>query len=657
MTEYLSEKQQQKQEEFLNDCIIKINNNIQSGVIEVKYKDDTSDIEERAFTTDTHGDLISLMGAAVMCGVKFKENEFLYYDRNKGIYYEKANGKYYEYDLPYIGPKMVGEPKDSIEGILDNDKMELKKEEVILEGYEEEIDENLLRIEEGKKENTNIVVIPIPDTSNARDLYHLGDVLDRGQESLTSILLCEVCPTIKLAQGNHEFMDNMTALCNGSYVKEIKSINLILARMKINNRIVTGFYDGKDNDVISYSHIPLTEDRVAGFFSFLNAVYVNNKYTNGNPTVLEALDKEFKEQNQEELCNKIKIFLNKNNEIISDITKQNKVLKYNLYENRQNTEEEESEEIQNQIFENNLSIFENIKESFSKEEMLIVKNIINDALVKRRIKVEDNGKIYSIDEGAKTDIYDDYQELQGEAGNIINFDRYHEEHSICYAVKGHDYNPNSIEVEGEGKCLDIDDLKSAGYRGNERYKEYFNEEYGYNLKNESCVTITNLNIKTGTVNNYSFTAARKIEDNSIEDTFEKNIQGHQREMKLENFKLSPASINYSAKPVYKDKDDERHTSILMAIDKKDINEAKRLIKLGYRINVKKLSDSEKGIFENIKNSVKNLAINCNISKEKFDSFVLSDENREETVIEKFEKLNKVLEEIAKNEEKNICCEH
>lgn len=640
MTEYLSEKKQQQQEEFLNDCIIKINNNIQNGVIEVKYKDDTSDIEERAFTTDTHGDLISLMGATVMCGVKFKENEFLYYDRNKGIYYEKVNGKYYEYELPYIGPKMVGEPKDSIEGILDNDKMELKKEEVNLEGYEE-IDENLLRIEEGKKENTNIVVIPIPDTSNARDLYHLGDVLDRGQESLTFILLCEMCPTIKLAQGNHEFMNNMNALYNGSYVKEIKSINLILARMKINNRIVTGFYDGKDNDVISYSHIPLTENRVAGFFSFLNAVYVNNKYTNGNPTVLEALDKEFKDQNQEELYNKIKDYLNKNNKIISDIAKQNENLKYYLYSNELSMEEGKEEEIQDQIFENNVSIFENIIEpSFSKEEMLIVKNIINDALVKRRIKVEDNGKIYSIDGGAKTDIYDDYQELQGEAGNIINFDRYSEEYSICYAVKGHDYNPNSIEVVGGGKCLDIDDLKSVGYR-----------------RNKSCATITNLNIKTGTVNNYSFTAARKMEDNSIEDTFEKNIQGHQREMKLENFKLSPASISYSAKPAYKDKDDERHISILMAIDKKDINEAKRLIKLGYRINVKKLSDSEKGIFENIKDSVKNLAINCNISKEKFDSFVLSDENREETVIEKFEKLNKVLEEIAKNEEKNICCEH
>ncbi len=496
---YLFNKTKEQQKEFLNDCIKKINNNVKSKVIEVIGKDKANK-NERALTTDTHGDLISLMGAAVMCGVKFKENEFLYYDRNEGIYYEKIDDKYYKYTPPYTGPKKEG---GSIDKISDN----------------------------------NITIIPIPDTSNARDLYHLGDVLDRGKESLTSLLLCEVCPNIKLAQGNHEFMSAKCSKENGAYEVELKSIHKTLARMKLNNRIVIGFYDGSGNDVISYSHIPLTEDRIVGFFDFLSAVYIEEKYKKGEPTVMEALNKEFKEQGQEELLNKI---LNKdiNNNYDED-----------YYDDEDHYDDYNDKNIK----------FKEIKNNFTKEEMLIIKNIIGDALIKRRFKIAENDKITFVNGGFMENFYEDFNELDGQEGNIVNFARGDEDKTICPTVKGHDYGCNEIKVIGN--CLDIDDLKSVGYRGNKGYKEYFKEQYNYNLKNESCATVTNLNIGTGIVTNYSFTVAR-LEDNSIADKFEQNTEGHET-ITLENFALlEKTKINNIIDNVENEEMEENKTAII-----------------------------------------------------------------------------------------------
>lgn len=54
---------------------------------------------------------------------------------------------------------------------------------------------------------------------------------------------------------------------NDVYESWIPSINLTLARMKYNDRINTSlYYDEKDNDVISYSNILLTEDCIVKFF-------------------------------------------------------------------------------------------------------------------------------------------------------------------------------------------------------------------------------------------------------------------------------------------------------------------------------------------------------------------------------------------------------
>ena len=54
---------------------------------------------------------------------------------------------------------------------------------------------------------------------------------------------------------------------NYVYESRIPSIKLTLTRMKHNDRINTSlYYDEKDNDVVSYSNIPLTEDCVVKFF-------------------------------------------------------------------------------------------------------------------------------------------------------------------------------------------------------------------------------------------------------------------------------------------------------------------------------------------------------------------------------------------------------
>ncbi len=467
MTGYLSDKTLIGQKEYLNDCIKKINNNIDNGTIEVKGRD-KADENERALTTDTHGDLISLMGAAAMCGVKFKENEFLYYDRNEGIYYEKVNGKYYKYTPPYTRPKKEGKGKDSIE----------------IEG------------------KNNIIVVPIPDISNARVLYHLGDVIDRGQESLTSLLFCEICPTIKLAQGNHEF--DRVINNNYGYKPEIDSIEIALARMKHNGKINTGYYDGKGDDVISYSHIPLTEDHVEGFFNFLNSAYMtvkysNEEYLNENPPVVKFLDKEFKKQEgHEDLCKKVKDFLGKG-----------KTLN-----------------------------FETIKENFTKEEMLIIKNVVAGALIERQFKVAEDGKITFVNGGFYS--YMDFDELllndpEGRNVNIINFEDSEGREDIeivCNGVAGHERG-NGIR-NGKNGVLYADDSKSAGYR-----------------TEGSCATVTNINIETGEISHSSFSVEReekgeiflgKIKprknNNLKEGTFRQNIKGYKsNDEGLDSFKL------------------------------------------------------------------------------------------------------------------------
>ncbi len=457
---YLSDRTVEGQQEFLNDFITKINANIDKGIIEVRGIKEAGE-NEKAMTTDTHGDLMSVMGAAAMCGVKFKKDDFLYYDREEGIYYEKVGDEYYKYTPPYEGKK---NRKEKLEG-------ELKKE--------------------------NIILVPIPDTANARELYHLGDVLDRGQESLTSLLLCEICPNIKLAQGNHEF-EHIINIKYG-YKKELPSIELVLARMKHNGRINAGYYDGKGDNVISYSHTPLLEDHVLKFFNFLNSAYMTDKYSEDNPPVVEYLDKEFeKQKGHEGLAGKVKNFLKKK---------------------------------QNLIKEDNLN-FETIKNDFTKEEMLIIKNVIAGALIERQFEVAEDGKItlYNNNNGF-TGVYDDFNELisdKREGGTIINWDRTVGINEICPSVIGH--SPTTNKIVAKGKCLNIDDEKSSGYR-----------TYG------SCATITNLNIKTGEVNNSSFIVKKKQKgekisgkikrtDNSITDNFRKNEVGYEAQ-KLDNFKL------------------------------------------------------------------------------------------------------------------------
>ncbi len=422
---YLSDGEILEQENNINNFIRKINNNIktfsnQNGTIEIKGKEEIkeeikkklnenkqqiieAEIEKevddiKAFVTDTHGDLVSLMGAMVISGVKFKENEFLYYDKNKGIYYEKINNEYYEYNLPYIGEKREGNPIN--------------------------IDVN------------NIIVVPIPDTSNARILYHLGDVLDRGPESLTSLLLCEVCENIKLAQGNHEFMSQINSTRNGAHKSEIEAINLVLARMKNNKKIFINFYEGNNDNVISYSHIPLATHYVEGFFNFLNSVYITSKYININPPLIKFLDEEFqKQERHKNLLNKIKSYL---------------------------------------IINENEINFETIEQSFTKEEMIIIKNIVGDALVKRKFGIrETDGKTIFIND---KDIFSDFEELMDEfsCGDIINFARNGEWQTICPSIIGH--TPNVNKIITIGNCLNLDDLKSSAYRN----------------KKESCITVTDI---------------------------------------------------------------------------------------------------------------------------------------------------------------------
>lgn len=471
--EYLYDKTLEEQEKYLNNIIENLNNGVKNKTIEVQGKGELGG-NTRSFTTDTHGDLVSVMGAQVICGVKFAKNKFLYYDKEKGIYYEKVVSKdgkttiWYECEVPYKGEK----------------------------GRKGEINEKDIN-------KNNLMVVPIPDTLNARDLYHLGDILDRGKESLTSLLLCEISDNMKLVIGDHEFDTAINSKYIGNH-KEISSINKALARMKHNGRMKMGYWDGNGNDVISYSHVDTSEADVISFFEFMNSVYRTSKYSDKVPPIIEYLDKEFEKENKN-LAIKIKAFLN------------------TYYDNIITSNKDNAD-----------NIFKELRNYFTIEEMLMVKNAISGALIERQIGVGKNNEITCIN--GSFDSFSEFDELNPYGENKFNFYRKERDKPICSALKGHDVTHNKTEKNG----VEAEEKNGKTVLGIDDGKGYVALKGG-----ETIITVSNVNIagenignedgKNANITSSSYTVERAKD--GIKDTFTKNTSEGYGNKEIKNFGL------------------------------------------------------------------------------------------------------------------------
>ena len=237
-----------------------------------------------------------------------------------------------------------------------------KKNEININSYDLQIIYNCVI-----KYDFAIIPTPFINEKYTGQFYHLGDIVDRGRESLTSILFLEkICDTYKSAYpnkdlpihivvGNHE-ADNC-GLTNGAEAYEL--YKAVIARMLDKKYMSSGYLiKNKSNQILVSHSVFFQEDVIMLFVSFFLIDNYNYEY--------------LKELIKQELYNNQKIFKKLNNFVLNKYKKffVKLIFNNNTYEIR--------------------NISQHIKDNFSIEELIKIRIAMLNAILKVNIQ---NGKI------------------------------------------------------------------------------------------------------------------------------------------------------------------------------------------------------------------------------------------------------------------------
>lgn len=297
-----------------------------------------------AITTDTHGDFVSMAASFFESeAVLLDENELVYYDLNAGR--ERSKKEIEELERIKIEElkKINIETNREIE-ILSNQFNELQTKcweystelDNWVKDYSEEYYKlkNLDRSEskrlcelENKIDEKKMTLIkikpsfavfprPIPNPNFMGEIYHLGDIGDRGKENVISFLfLKELCLEyqkirkeipVKLVIGNHESSDNDSGLYkNGA--DSYGDYESILVEMISKKLIRSGYVIGTGKEAILLSHSAFVEEDLSKILCFLRDLTTqrDDKYKETRVEILECITREFRNQEENSLFDKL----------------------------------------------------------------------------------------------------------------------------------------------------------------------------------------------------------------------------------------------------------------------------------------------------------------------------------------------------------------
>lgn len=397
----------------------------------------------------------------------------------------------------------------SSEGMLKFNKF-LKENYLLFTENELEIFTNIL--------NSNLCVIPTPfiNKEYTGSFYHLGDIVDRGRESLTSLLflekLCDAYQSefpdkklpINIVAGNHEANDtgkgsNSIRERNGAEAYNLYKTTL--ARMLAKGYIKSGYILGNDdNNITLMTHSAFLEsDLPILFYSFYNLCKIKkeddlqskeNKVDFDSVNLclkkkyLESLKREFSDSKLNVLLTKLYSFIENEKNILNNLCKKTKYLFDEEYE---------------KIF------IDNIKKTFSIKELLQIRTIMLDAMIK--MNIEPDGKIAKDDE-----IYSSIESTNGlDDSLLMKFDienitipigfwqriltaKFDEDTVVCNQCLGHEPMPfitKSFSFKNNGKLKTVNFFDSA--RSYKR-SNYFSADCFYAKDKVIDITFNNYSI-------------------------------------------------------------------------------------------------------------------------------------------------------------------
>ena len=311
-----------------------------------------------------------------------KKVEKLFFEKWKETLKKNIHGEFLFKIISFIENKMIN--LYSINGI--NDFMKFLFKDVGLDfNYLEICD-----LREALSSNLCIIPTPFVNEEYSGTFYHLGDVVDRGKESIMSLLFLEkLCDAYKekypdkelpihIVVGNHEAFNTGRGgthiqLMNGAEAYDL--YKHIIARMLHKGYMSSGYTIGKDENLTLITHSAFLEsDFIILINSFYNAYKFGNEEEPSDDNIeaeyLISIKKEFSRKKMQELYERMINFLKAENKAI--------------YEFRRN-----SCKFFNQKSERILT--EKIEKSFSLEELVNIRTIMLDAMLK--MEINDNGKI------------------------------------------------------------------------------------------------------------------------------------------------------------------------------------------------------------------------------------------------------------------------
>ena len=296
-----------------------------------------------------------------------------------------------------------------INTFLKNNNIDLSSESGVKD-FQKLLEENSINFSKEEIETiydaikSNICVIPTPfiNKNYKGNFYHLGDIVDRGRESLTSLLFLEkMCDLYKeeysnkemplhIVVGNHESQDTGMGR---SYISKIngaeayKIYEQTLARMLYKGYMSSGYIIGDNKNPTLMTHSAFLESDIPVlFYSFYNLYNIQQKKANENnsinlgynmetyfilSTYIESLERECKRNNLNNLLEKITLFVENNLEIFSKLL--------------------DSKYLFNEEYKKLL--MSKIKNDFSIGELIQMRTVMLDSILK--MYIDENGKLES----------------------------------------------------------------------------------------------------------------------------------------------------------------------------------------------------------------------------------------------------------------------